>query len=176
MILSYEGKHPAVEQAYYIAPSADIIGDVTLGTGASVWFNATVRGDISSVTIGERTNIQDNAVVHVNTELPTVIGNDVTVGHGAIIHACTIGNGCLVGMGSIILDGAVIADECLVAAGALVPPRKYFPPRSLIVGSPAKVVRTLSEEEIDDIRRNTKNYEMRSLEFAAQAQQEASVG
>lgn len=158
MVTNYLEKRPDVERANFLAPSADIVGEVFLAKDVTVWFNATVRGDMASIKIGEGTNIQDNAVVHVNTDMPTSIGNGVTVGHGAIIHACTIGNDCLIGMGAIILDEAVIGDECLVAAGALVTPRKQFPPRSLIVGSPAKAVRTLTDEEIQDIRENGKHY------------------
>ena len=158
MVTNYLEKRPDVERASFLAPSADIVGEVFLAKDVTVWFNATVRGDMASIKIGEGTNIQDNAVVHVNTDMPTSIGKGVTVGHGAIIHACTIGNDCLIGMGAIILDEAVIGDECLVAAGALVTPRKQFPPRSLIVGSPAKAVRTLTDEEIQDIRENGNHY------------------
>jgi carbonic anhydrase/acetyltransferase-like protein (isoleucine patch superfamily) len=158
MILSYKDVHPETEPAAYIAPSADVIGDVKLGEDSSIWFNVSVRGDMSSITIGERTNIQDNAVVHVNTGMPTVIGNDVTVGHGAIIHACTIGNHCLIGMGAIVLDEAVIPEYSLVAAGALVPPGKTYPPRNLLMGSPAKAIRELTEAELKHIRENAAYY------------------
>lgn len=158
MLTDYQDKRPAVDNANYLAPSADIVGDVTLDVDVTVWFNATVRGDMASIRIGAGTNIQDNAVVHVNTGMPTTIGKGVTVGHSAIIHACTIGDDCLIGMGAIILDEAVIGSECLVAAGALVTPRKKFPPRSLIVGSPAKAVRTLTDEEVQNIRTNGKHY------------------
>ena len=158
MILSYKDIYPVTEPAAYIAPSADVIGDVTLGEDSSIWFNVTIRGDIASITIGERTNIQDNAVVHVNTGMPTVIGNDVTVGHGAIIHACTIGNHCLIGMGAIVLNQAVLPEYTMVAAGALVPQGKTYPPRSLLMGSPAKVVRELTEDEIQHIQKSAENY------------------
>jgi len=158
MILSYKDIHPITEPAAFIAQSADIIGDVTLGEDSSIWFNVTIRGDIASITIGERTNIQDNAVVHVNTGMPTVIGNDVTVGHGAIIHACTIGNHCLIGMGAVVLNQAVLPEYTMVAAGALVPQGKTYPPRSLLMGSPAKVVRELTEDEIQHIQKSADNY------------------
>ena len=158
MILAYRDILPDVEQALYIAPSADIIGEVFCGANTTIWFNTTIRGDMAPIYIGEGTNIQDNSVIHVNLDMPTHIGSFVTVGHSAIIHACTIGNNSLIGMGSIILDEAVIGDECLVAAGALVPPRKKFPPRSLIVGSPARALRTLSDEDLEGIRKNTLGY------------------
>lgn len=158
MTTHYQGKSPSIPSSAWIAPSADVMGDLTLGEQCSIWFNATVRGDMASITIGENTNVQDNAVVHVNTGMPTSIGSGVTIGHGAIIHGCTIGDECLVGMGAIILDEAVIGEQSIVAAGALVTPRKQFPPRSLIVGSPAKAVRELTEEEIEGIRINAKHY------------------
>jgi carbonic anhydrase/acetyltransferase-like protein (isoleucine patch superfamily) len=122
---------------------------------------------MAPITIDSGTNIQDNAVVHVNDGMPTVIGKSVTIGHGAIIHACTIGDRCLVGMGAIILDEAVIGDECLVAAGALVPPRKQFPPRSLIVGSPAKVARSLTDREVADLLLNADHYVKNGHEYAS---------
>jgi carbonic anhydrase/acetyltransferase-like protein (isoleucine patch superfamily) len=158
MILAYDNTQPETSNALYIAPSADIIGAVTLAEETTIWFNVTIRGDMAPISIGRGTNIQDNTVVHVNAGMPTHIGNYVTVGHSAIIHACTINDHALIGMGAIILDEAVIGEECLVAAGALVSPRKQFPPRSLIVGSPARVIRTLTEEEVRGIRENTLGY------------------
>jgi carbonic anhydrase/acetyltransferase-like protein (isoleucine patch superfamily) len=158
MILAYDHYQPEINQSLYIAPSADIIGNVMLEEETTIWFNVTIRGDMAPIHIGKGTNIQDNTVVHVNTGMPTYIGNYVTVGHSAIIHACTIHDNSLIGMGAIILDEAVIGEECLVAAGALVSPRKQFPPRSLIVGSPARVIRTLTDEEVAGIRENTLGY------------------
>lgn len=169
MIMPYLEAKPRLGDVNYIAPSADIIGDVHLGAGCTVWFGATIRGDVAPISIGERTNIQDNAVVHVNSGVPTHIGNDVSIGHGAIIHGCTIGNGCLVGMGAIILDRAIIGEHSLVAAGALVSPRKVFPPRSLIVGSPAKVARTLTDDEIAGMQANADHYVGYGLTYANMA-------
>ena len=124
-----------------------------LGDQASVWFGAVLRGDCYPIRIGARTNVQDNAVVHVTgNEAATTIGDDVTIGHLALVHGCTIGDACLIGMGSIVLDGAVVEDECLVAAGALVPPRMRIPSRSLVMGRPARVVRTLRPDDLDRIR------------------------
>lgn len=165
MITQYREKRPDLERATFIASSADIVGDVIVGSGTTIWFNATVRGDMAPITIGDGSNIQDNAVIHVNSGMPTHIGNQVTVGHGSIVHACTIGDYVLVGMGSIILDEAVIGEESLVAAGALVTPRKQFPPRSLIVGSPAKAIRTLTDEEVEQIRENARHYQQLGRDY-----------
>ncbi len=158
MIMPFNNKKPVIDKALYIDSSSVIIGDVTLFDNTSIWPNVTIRGDMASITILHNTNIQDNSVIHVNTDMPTLIGHDVTVGHGAIIHACTIKDYVLIGMGAIILDEAVIGEYSLVAAGSLVPPRKVFPPKSLIMGNPAKVVRLLTEEEIEHIHHNCAHY------------------
>ncbi|WKY45319.1 gamma carbonic anhydrase family protein [Eubacteriaceae bacterium ES2] len=142
----------------FIAKSADVVGRVKLGNYVSIWFQAVLRGDVDSITIGDRTNIQDGTVVHVAPGHPTVIGDGVSVGHNAIIHGCAIGDNVLVGMGAIILNGAQIGDNSIVGAGALVTQGKVFPPNSLIIGSPAKAVRVLSEEEIQAIRDNAEEY------------------
>jgi carbonic anhydrase/acetyltransferase-like protein (isoleucine patch superfamily) len=169
MITHYKNMNPDTDKALFIAPSADIIGSVSLGSDTSIWFNATIRGDMAPITIGDESNIQDNTVIHVNAGMPTHIGKQVTVGHAAIIHACTIGDGALIGMGAIILDEAIIGKECLVAAGALVPPRKVYPPRSLIMGSPAKAVRTLTDEEVKDMYSNTKHYVEKGKQYRSQS-------
>ncbi len=132
----------------FIAKSADVVGKVKLGNFISVWFQAVIRGDVDSITIGDRTNIQDGTVVHVAAGYPTVIGEGVSIGHNAIIHGCEIGDNVLIGMGAIILNGAKIGDNSIVGAGSLVTQGKVFPPNSLIMGSPAKVVRALKPEEI----------------------------
>jgi carbonic anhydrase/acetyltransferase-like protein (isoleucine patch superfamily) len=147
----FSGLKPDIHPETFIADGARIIGRVVLGRGSSVWYNSVLRADIAEIVVGENTNIQDLCAVHVDTGLDTVIGANVTVGHGAIIHACRVGDNCLVGMGATILDGAVIPPNSIVAAGALVPPRKTYPPGSLILGSPARVARALSEAEIADI-------------------------
>ncbi len=149
---------PQIGNNCFIAPSADVIGSVSLGDEASVWYHATIRGDVNSITIGERTNIQDNAVLHVTHDLPLTIGKRCTVGHSAILHACTIGDDCLIGMGSTVLDGAVIGEESMVAAGALVTPNKHFPKRSMLMGSPAKLVRIISDEEFASMQKNAQEY------------------
>ncbi|MDT8336208.1 MAG: gamma carbonic anhydrase family protein [Candidatus Izemoplasmatales bacterium] len=137
---------------------AEIIGEVIIEKDVNMWFNATIRGDMAKVTIKEGTNIQDNVVVHTNTDAPTYIGKMVTVGHSAIIHAATVGNYCLIGMGSIILDKAVIGDYALVAAGTLVPPGKVVPPRTLVMGNPMRIIRELTEEEIEANIENSRKY------------------
>jgi carbonic anhydrase/acetyltransferase-like protein (isoleucine patch superfamily) len=149
----YGDRSPRVDPSAFVAPGARIAGDVTIGPDASVWFNAVVRGDSDRVEVGARTNVQDNAVLHTDPGKPCLVGEDCTIGHGAVIHGCTIGRGSLVGMGAIVLSGAVIGDESLVAAGALVPEEKEFAPRSLLIGSPAQLVRELSDEDVERLIR-----------------------
>lgn len=159
MIRPFLDSMPAYDDSNFIAPSAEVIGDVTLGSHASVWFNATVRGDVNWIRIGECSNIQDNAVVHVtNRTAPARIGRYVTVGHSSIIHGCTVEDLVLVGMGSIILDNAVVGTETIVGAGSLITSRVQIPPRSLVLGRPARVVRNLTPEEIKSIRGFAENY------------------
>jgi carbonic anhydrase/acetyltransferase-like protein (isoleucine patch superfamily) len=141
-------KTPTLGEAVYIARGAVVLGDVTLGDRASVWYNAVLRGDINRIVVGADSNIQDNAVLHLADDYPCVIGDRVTVGHGAIVHACTVEDECLIGMGATILDGAVIGKNSIVGANSLVLQRSVIPPGSLVLGSPAKVVRPLTDEEI----------------------------
>lgn len=138
---------PRLGQGVYIARGAVVLGDVTIGDHSSVWYGAVVRGDIHRIEIGHHTNIQDLAVIHLADDFPCLIGNWVTVGHSAIVHACTVGDETLVGMGACILDGAVVGRQCLIGARALVTPGTQIPDGSMVLGSPAKVVRTLSEAE-----------------------------
>ena len=138
---------PKLAAGVYIAKGAVVVGDVRMGEGASVWYNAVVRGDINYIEIGRHTNIQDNAVVHLADEYPCILGDYVTVGHSAIVHACTIGNEVLIGMGAIVLDGAEVGDQCLIGAKALVTGGTKIPAGSLVLGSPAKVVRQLEDDE-----------------------------
>jgi carbonic anhydrase/acetyltransferase-like protein (isoleucine patch superfamily) len=146
------GKKPDITKAAFVAPNATVLGDVKLGPLSSVWYGAVLRGDIHSIRIGEGTNIQDLAMVHLADDYGVKIGSYTTVGHSAIIHACEIGDECLIGMGATILDGAVIGDHCIVGANALVTQRFVAPPGSMILGSPAKVVRPLNEEELLGLR------------------------
>lgn len=138
---------PKLGAGVYIAKSAAVLGDVRIGAHSSVWYNATVRGDINYIEIGHHTNIQDNAVLHLADEYPCIVGDYVTVGHSAVVHACTIGNDVLIGMGAIVLDGAVVGEQCLIGAKALVTQRTKIPAGSLVMGAPAKVVRELKPEE-----------------------------
>ncbi|MDI6846264.1 MAG: gamma carbonic anhydrase family protein [Candidatus Saccharicenans sp.] len=158
MTLEIKKDRAIIHPETFVADRAVIVGRVILKKGASVWYNAVLRADIADIVIGEYSNIQDNCVVHVDYDTPTILGDYVTVGHGAILHACKIGNNTLIGMGAIVLDRAIIPDNCLVAAGALVPPGKTFPEGSLILGSPAKVARTLTEEEIRHLRDHALSY------------------
>lgn len=159
MILAFKGVKPIYDDSNYIAPSADVIGDVVLGPYTSVWFNTTIRGDINTIRIGRECNVQDNSVIHVTGETgPVVVGDRVTIGHSAIVHGCTIEDNVLIGMGSTILDNAVIGEGSIVGANALVTSRTQIPPGSLVLGSPAKVVRKLTEEEITSIGYFADNY------------------
>ena len=159
MIYPFLGKTPKFDESNYIAPSADIIGDVTLGHESSVWFNCTVRGDVNYIEIGDRSNIQDNCCIHVmNQTGPTIIGNEVTIGHGAVIHGCTIKDRVLIGMNAVVLDKAVIEEDVIIAAGSLVTPGKTMPSGYMCMGSPCKPVRKLTEEEFKSIPKYSENY------------------
>ena len=142
----------------YIAKTAVVVGDVRLGEGTSVWYNATLRGDINYIEVGPWSNVQDNAVLHVSDDAPCVLGRHVSVGHSAVIHACQVGNEVLVGMGAVILDGAIIGDQCLIGARALVKEGAHIPPGSLVLGSPARVTRSLTAEERTGLRALAEKY------------------
>ncbi|WP_035611477.1 gamma carbonic anhydrase family protein [Haloferula sp. BvORR071] len=165
----YEDFFPTVAPTSFIAASADVIGRVTLGDEGSIWYNATVRGDINEIVIGPRSNVQDNAVIHVSDDLGTYLGELVTVGHSAILHACTVKDEALVGMGSIILDGAVIGERSIIGAGSLVTGGTIIPPGSLVIGSPAKVVRTLSLDEQAKVKVWAEKYLVQCAKFRARA-------
>ncbi len=158
MIRDYQTHHPEVAQDAFVAESAQVIGRVQVDSRASIWYGAVVRGDDNHISIGAYSNIQDNCVLHITTAEPCIVGTHVTVGHTAILHGCVIGNEVLVGMGSIILNGAVIEDQVIIGAGTLIPPGKRVPARSLVVGSPAKVVRDLTEEEIRSLKQSAEHY------------------
>ena len=166
MIGNYLTYSPTLDERVWIAPSADVIGRVEMGCDVSIWFGCVVRGDVHFIKIGDRSNIQDLSMVHVTHHKredmsdghPTIIGNDVTVGHRVMLHGCTIEDACLIGMSATILDGAVIGKESIVGAGALVTKNKIFPPRSLIMGSPAKVVRELTDAEVAELYASAHRY------------------
>ncbi len=147
-----------VGDAFFVAPNAAVIGNVTLGLDASVWFSAVLRGDTNRIAIGDRSNVQDTAVLHVDRDAPCVVGADVTIGHGATVHGCTVGDGSLIGIGATILSHAIIGRRCLVGAGALVTERKQFPDHSLVLGVPARVVRTLTAAELAMLEESAAHY------------------
>jgi carbonic anhydrase/acetyltransferase-like protein (isoleucine patch superfamily) len=164
-LYSFKEHSPKIHSSCFIAPNATLIGQVELGENANVWLGCVLRGDINKIIVGKNTNIQDLSMVHVVESIPAIIGDNVTIGHSAVIHACTIGNGSLIGMQACILDGAEIGEESVVAAGSLVPPGKKFPPRSMIMGNPAKVVRELRPEEIQTYSNHYKTYVENSADF-----------
>jgi carbonic anhydrase/acetyltransferase-like protein (isoleucine patch superfamily) len=159
LIYPYRNKWPTLHETSFIAPSADIIGDVTIGAHTSIWFGCVVRGDVNTIVIGARTNVQDHSVLHVTREKhPLVIGNQITIGHGCILHGCVVQDDCLIGMGAILLDGCQIGKGCWIAAGSLVPPGFVAPSFSLIKGSPARVVREIRPDEILAAQANFEHY------------------
>jgi gamma-carbonic anhydrase len=159
MIHPYGSMTPKLHPGVFTVPSAEIIGDVVIGRDSSVWYNTVIRGDVNSIRIGERTNVQDGSILHVRHEVyPLVVGSDVTIGHGAILHACTVEDHCLIGMGAIVLDDAIIREYTLVAAGAMVREHSRFPGGVLLAGVPARVVRDITDAERTMIRDSAVNY------------------
>ena len=165
-ISKYKHNPQLIHESVFLGPGAVVVGEVYLAEGCGVWFNATIRGDNEPITIGAQSNVQECAVMHVDPGFPITIGEGVTIGHGAIIHGATVHNNTVIGMGSIILNGAVIGENSIVGAGALVTQGKEFPPGSLIIGSPAKAVRELTDEEIEANRRSSRNYAERAKHFS----------
>jgi carbonic anhydrase/acetyltransferase-like protein (isoleucine patch superfamily) len=158
MIYEFEERTPEIAASCYIADNATVIGDVVLREESSIWFGAVLRGDIEPVVVGHRSNIQDNSVAHTSNGFPVVLGEDVTVGHKVTLHGCRIGNNCLIGMGAILLDGCEIGDNCIVGAGALVKQGYKVPAGSLVVGSPARVIRKLGEDDFKNIHHYSERY------------------
>ncbi len=159
MIVPFGGKRPQIDNSCFIAPGAVIIGDVEIGPESSIWFGTVLRADINYIKIGRLTNLQDNMVVHVNhNDFPTVVGNYVTVGHGAILHGCTVENNCMIGMNAVILDGAVIGEGSIVAAGSVVKSSQRMPPGVLAAGNPAAIKRDLTDEERQTIKQSAIDY------------------
>lgn len=149
---------PAIHPSVRLAENAVVVGDVTLEENVSVWYGAVLRGDAGAIRVGRGSNLQDNVTVHCAMDTPTVLGENVVVGHGAILHSCTVGNGCLIGMGAVLLDGCAIGEGAVVGAGAVVPPGKEVPPRSVVMGVPGKVVREVSGEEARAALENAAHY------------------
>lgn len=168
MIKEFAGKAPVIDESAFIAETAAIIGDVTIGKGSSVWYSAVLRGDMCAITIGENSNIQDNATIHVGMKDKTVIGNGVTVGHNALVHGATVEDNALIGMGSVVLDGAVIGANSIVAAGAVVTAKTVVPPNSLVAGVPATVVKELSPQQIMGNKMNAMGYTTLAKKFMSE--------
>ena len=159
MLRPYRGQVPRVHPSAFIDDSAQVIGDVEIGEESSVWMCVVIRGDVNRIRIGRRSNVQDGTIVHVMKDThPTVIGDNVTIGHGAVVHGCTIEDQCLVGMGAILLNGVTVGSGSIVAAGTLLPEGMQVPPRSLVMGSPGKVRRTLSDADLDEIQMYADRY------------------
>ncbi len=169
MLLSFEDNRPTVGKEVFVAENATVIGDVTLGDHASVWFGAVVRGDMAAIRIGRGSNVQDCAVIHTAKDSETVIGDEVTIGHGAIVHACTVEDRCLIGMNAVVLDGAVIGEGSIIAAGAVVTGRTVVPPRTLMAGVPAKAVKTLPEDSLALRQAHAQNYAELAAAYRTQA-------
>lgn len=164
-IYELDGVAPSVADSAWVAENAQVMGDVSLGEGASVWFGTTVRGDTAHIAIGAGSNIQDGSVLHADVGIPLTIGRDVTVGHQVVLHGCSIGDESLIGIGAIVLNGAKIGRNCLVGAGSLVTEGKEFPDGSMILGSPAKAVRALTPEQIEGLRQSAKHYTQNAERF-----------
>ncbi|WP_242392865.1 gamma carbonic anhydrase family protein [Anaeromyxobacter oryzisoli] len=159
VIQPFGGKVPLLRARVFAAEGSVIVGDVEIGEDSSIWFGAVIRGDVNSIRIGARTNVQDQSVVHVTTAThATVIGDDVTIGHRAVLHGCTVHDRCLVGIGAIVLDGAVVGPDAMIGAGALVPPGAVVPPGTLVMGTPARPKRSLTPEEIASLKRSAEHY------------------
>lgn len=166
-ILSLSGRQPRLAEGAFVADGARLVGDVELGAQASVWYNAVLRGDVNAIRVGARSNVQDNVSIHVDASHPALIGEDVSIGHNAVVHGCEIGDGSLIGMGSVVLSGAVVGPQTLVAAGAVVLEGTVVPPRSLVAGVPAKVRRELSDDEVAGLRDNARRYLDTAMEHAS---------
>ena len=157
-LIRYKGKAPQVGERVFLAEGACLVGDVSIGDDSSVFYNAVLRGDLAEIKIGKRTNIQDNVCIHVSTGVGVSIGDEVTIGHGAVLHGCTIEDNVLVGMGAIIMDGALVMKNCIIGAGALVTAGKNFPEGSLVMGAPAQIIRPLTADEIKNVKTGVEHY------------------
>jgi carbonic anhydrase/acetyltransferase-like protein (isoleucine patch superfamily) len=165
MLHGYKGVFPQLSNGVFIADGTQIIGDVTIGESASIWYNCVLRGDLAAISIGKQTNIQDGCIGHVNTNQSLWVGDEVSVGHGAIIHGCSIAKGTLIGMGAIVLNGAEIGEYALIGAGSIVTENKIIPPYTLSLGSPAKVVRELTEQDLARMKKTMESYVQKGLEY-----------
>jgi len=162
---TFRGMTPQIAPGVMIASGAQIIGDVELGENVSVWYNAVLRGDMAKITVGKNSNVQDNSTLHCEIGMVLVVGENVTIGHNAILHSCTVGDGSLIGMGAVLLNESNVGKNCLIAAGSLLTPRTVIPDNSMVMGSPAKVKRELTVEEIEDIQSNATEYVSLAKEY-----------
>ncbi len=169
-LMTVAGHSPVCGEDVFIAPGAYVIGRVRVGACSSVWFNTVVRADVNTVDIGARVNVQDLSVIHVSADFPTKIGDEVTIGHRAIVHGCTIGDRALIGMGAVVMDGAVVGDEAIVGAGALVSPGMVVPPRTLVLGTPARVKRQLTDEEVASLAVSAAKYVKAAAAYMASSE------
>ncbi len=177
MILPYRKRWPKIHETAFVAPSADVIGDVEIGADSSVWFQCVIRGDVHHIRIGSQTNIQDHSMLHVTRgKCPLSIGDEVTVGHRVTLHGCTVGNRVLIGMGAILLDDVEVGDECVIGAGTLLTQRTKIPPRSLVFGSPGKVVRSVNPEELAFLTKSAANYVADAIEYRGYVPSPTRVG
>jgi carbonic anhydrase/acetyltransferase-like protein (isoleucine patch superfamily) len=167
MLYPYKNRYPDVHTSVFVAPGAKVIGDVTIGEDSSIWYNTVVRGDEAPITLGYRTNVQDNCTLHLYEDYPLVLENEVSIGHNVILHGCTVRHGALVGMGATVLDGAEIGEEAFIGANTLVPPGKKIPPRTMVMGSPGKVVRELTDKDLAVIRKTIDSYVKKGKKFKA---------
>ncbi|MEV5115816.1 gamma carbonic anhydrase family protein [Peribacillus frigoritolerans] len=165
MIIPYNNKKPSIDNTVFVAPGAHLIGDISIGKDSTIWFNAVLRGDEDSITIGEKCSIQDNSTIHLFEGCPVVIEDEVTVGHNVILHGCKIGKRSIIGMGSTILDNVEIGEECIVGANTLISSGKIIPPRSLVIGSPGKVVRRLNDKDLELIQLSIDTYVQKGKDF-----------
>lgn len=172
MLRTYRGIAPTIAPSAFVEETAVVIGDVGIGSESSVWFQAVIRGDVHYIRIGHRTNIQDLCLLHVAHDThPLILGDDITVGHHAVLHGCTIHDRVLVGMGAIIMDGVVIEEDCIIGAGALITERTHIPSKSLVLGSPAKVTRVLTDAEVQWIKESAANYSRYAQQYVAEQQE-----
>ncbi|WP_175946221.1 gamma carbonic anhydrase family protein [Burkholderia pyrrocinia] len=165
MMLTYQGVRPTVGPACFVAPNAILVGSVRLDEKASVWFGAVLRGDVAAIRIGATSNVQDGVIIHADPGFPVEIGRGVTIGHAAKLHGCTVEDGALIGIGATVLDGAVIGKQALIGANALIPPGKIIPERALVMGSPGKIVRMLTDDEVKELAWASEEYVRTSAEY-----------
>ena len=165
MIVTFKGKTPEMNPTVFVAPGAKVIGEVSIGEESTIWFNAVLRGDEGPISIGKRCSIQDNSTIHLYEDAPVVVEDEVTVGHNVILHGCKVGRRSIIGMGSTILDHAEIGEECIIGANTLIPPGKKIPPRSLVVGSPGKIVRDLTDKDFEIIQLSIDTYVQKGYDY-----------